>query len=183
VARALHLTPNFRSQPQMHFPLQPTTKIYNTMAPKKPAARTTPRPKVGPTPLPNWPTLKPLLPITDLALSLLIPNQIILVHNFFTSTLCKNYVTFLKGLPLTTTPGKPKKGEASRFNDRFQVIDEVFAERLWVETGLRELVCDSGQLEHWEEGESMEKMSEDERRNLWYFCHESRLVYMRANAR
>jgi len=64
----------------------------------------------------------------------------------------------LKGLPLSTTPGKPKKGDAVRFNDRFQVEDEGFANRLWVETGLRELIC--GQDE--EDG-----MNEAERRELW----------------
>jgi hypothetical protein len=75
--------------------------------------------------------------------------------------LCRNYVAFLKGLPLTTTPGKPKKGDALRFNDRFQVNDEVFANRLWMETGLRELVCGG------EEGDEEESMSKEERRELW----------------
>ena len=77
--------------------------------------------------------------------------------------MCKNYVQFLKGLPLTTTPGKPKKGDALRFNDRFQVQDEVFANRLWIETGLRELVL-GGAERYEEEGEGM---SPDERRQLW----------------
>lgn len=70
---------------------------------------------------------------------------------------------FLKGLPLTTTPGKPKKGEALRYNDRFQVQDDLFANRLWVETGLRELVL--GEL--GAEEEDGEGMSEEERRSLW----------------
>ena len=70
---------------------------------------------------------------------------------------------FLKGLPLTTTPGKPKKGEALRCNDRFQVQDDLFANRLWVETGLRELVL--GEI--GAEEEDGEGMSEEERRSLW----------------
>ena len=75
---------------------------------------------------------------------------------------------FLKGLPLTTTPGKPKKGDAVRFNDRFQVSDERFAERLWGETGLRELVCGGEEGEGEEEGEEGEgRMSRKERRELW----------------
>lgn len=45
---------------------------------------------------------------------------------------------------LTTTPAKPQKGEAARVNDRFEVSDESFAERLWGETGLRELVTGKG---------------------------------------
>jgi len=43
-------------------------------------------------------------------------------------------------LSLTTTPGKPKRGEATRVNDRFQVDDPAFAERLWKETALHDLV-------------------------------------------
>ena len=64
---------------------------------------------------------------------------------------------------MTTTPGKPKKGDALRFNDRFQVQDEVFANRLWLETGLRELIW--GSVEG-EEGED-EGMTMEERRKLW----------------
>ena len=91
----------------------------------------------------------------------MIESQIVVVRSFWTSTLCKNYVSFLKSLPLTTTPGRPKKGDALRFNDRFQVIDETFANRLWIETGLRDLVCGDGEV-GGDQG-----MSLDERRDLW----------------
>ncbi|KAF8853941.1 hypothetical protein BDZ45DRAFT_657258 [Acephala macrosclerotiorum] len=134
------------------------------MPPKKSThSNTKPPPKSSsstPNPPPNWPPLKPLLPVSDLSLQTLIPNQIVTIPNFWTGTLCKTYVNFLKTLPLTTTPGKPKKGDALRFNDRFQVNDERFANRLWEETGLRELVL--GQNE--EEGEGM---SESDRKELW----------------
>jgi hypothetical protein len=94
----------------------------------------------------------------------LIPSQIILIRSFWTSKLCKDYVSFLKTLPLVTTPGRPKKGDAVRVNDRFQVIDEAFAARLWQETGLRGLILGEG-----ERGpEREEGMSEEERRELWY---------------
>jgi hypothetical protein len=134
------------------------------MAPKK-----TPPPKSKaktslPIPPPDWPAFKPLLSPTDLSLSTLIDSQIVTIQNFWTSTLCKNYVQFLKALPLTTTPGKPKKGEALRFNDRFQVQDEVFANRLWMETGLRELLL--GEVEGYEGGGG-EGMSLEQRRELW----------------
>ncbi|RKF71783.1 putative oxoglutarate iron-dependent oxygenase [Golovinomyces cichoracearum] len=89
---------------------------------------------------PNWPILKPLLPSSSLSLQTLLPSQIVVVKNFWTEDLCKKYVTFLKTLPLTTT-GRPKKGEALRVNDRFQINDDSFAHRLWEETGLRELIC------------------------------------------
>jgi hypothetical protein len=90
--------------------------------------------------LPNWPTLQPLIPSSDLTLTTLVPSQIITISNFWTSTLCKNYVSFLSTLPLVTTPGTPKRGDAVRVNDRFQVEDAIFAERLWSQTALRELV-------------------------------------------
>jgi len=91
-------------------------------------------------PLPSWPALQPLVPSSDLALTILVPLQIITISNFWTSTLCKTYISFLSTLPLTTTPGKPKRGEAVRVNDRFQINDAVFAERLWSQTALKELV-------------------------------------------
>jgi hypothetical protein len=51
-----------------------------------------------------------------------------------------------------------------RVNDRFQVIDDQFATRLWEETGLRGLVLGDGEQE--QEGE--EGMTEEERKELWY---------------
>ncbi|KAF2215663.1 hypothetical protein CERZMDRAFT_35062 [Cercospora zeae-maydis SCOH1-5] len=89
---------------------------------------------------PDWPPLKPLLPAVDLAVEILLEDQILIIPRLWTSSLCKNYVPFLSTLPLTTTPGKPKKGEAVRVNDRFQVHDPIFAEQLWSGTALKELV-------------------------------------------
>jgi hypothetical protein len=63
-----------------------------------------------------------------------------------------------------TTPGKPKKGDAVRVNDRFQINDEEFARRLWDETGLRGLILGDGEGEVEDE----ERMIESERRELWY---------------
>jgi hypothetical protein len=62
-----------------------------------------------------------------------------------------------------TTPGKPKKGDAVRVNDRFQVDDEAFARRLWEDTGLKDLIL--GDAEGVEDGEGM---TERERGELWY---------------
>lgn len=134
------------------------------MAPKKNAAtKTKPLTAAREQPQkPDWPSLKPLLPASALFLSTVVDSQIIVARNFWTGTLCKNYVSFLKGLPLVTTPGKPKRGEALRVNDRFQVVDESFANRLWVETGLRELVCGGD-----EEIAGEEVMSKEQRRDLW----------------
>jgi hypothetical protein len=135
--------------------------------PKKIVAATKPRTKATATseqtPPPNWPPFKPLLPTSDLSLITLVEYQILLIHNFWTSTLCKNYVSFLKTLPLTTTPGRPKRDEALRVNDRFSIDDPGFANRLWVETGLRELVC--GIEEGKEDGG--ERMTKEERERLW----------------
>jgi hypothetical protein len=141
--------------------MPPPKKSRVTKAPPKPETKT-------PTAPPNWPAFKPLLPVSDLTLSTVVDSQIVVVRNFWTSTLCKDYVAFLKSLPLVTTPGIPKRGDAVRVNDRFQINDEAFANRLWLETGLKKLVCGSeddrneGQGDEHEEG-----MSREERRELW----------------
>lgn len=78
---------------------------------------------------PTWQTLEP---------ESMLDSKVILIRNFWPKALCKDYVSFLRTLSLTTTPGKPKRGEAVRVNDRFQVQDQAFANRLWAETGLRD---------------------------------------------
>lgn len=124
-------------------------------------------PKKEETLAPDWPLLKPLLPPSDLSLATLVPSQIVLIRNFFTSKLCYNYVSFLNNLPLTTTPGKPKKGDALRFNDRFQVLDPGFANRLWLQTGLKELIYGSENESKAIGEENEESMTKEERRELW----------------
>lgn len=88
----------------------------------------------------NFPPLVPLIPAPSLTLEGCYKDQILLIRNLFTSTLCKSLVSSFSALPLTTTPGKPKRGEATRVNDRFQVDDPAFAERLWKDTALHHLV-------------------------------------------
>lgn len=131
------------------------------MAPKKKSkpetspAQQTQRPQ----PL-NWPALTPLIPQLDLSLNEVLPGQIITIPNFWTATLCKNYVSFLSTLQLATTPGKPKKGDAVRVNDRFQVDDPVFAERLWSATSLKDLVTGTSE----DDGLGL---ADDQRKDLW----------------
>lgn len=76
-------------------------------------------------------------------------DQILVIPNFFTANLSKTYVSFLATLPFTTTPGKPRPGEAARINDRFQVEDAVFAQRLWQDTALKEIVESYEDQEIW----------------------------------
>ncbi|KAL2854356.1 hypothetical protein BJY01DRAFT_36781 [Aspergillus pseudoustus] len=101
------------------------------------------QPQQQPQPTPNWPPLRPLIPSSDLILDPILPDQIYLIRNFLHVSLCKTYVSFLASLPLITTPGRPKKGEAVRVNDRFQIQDAGFADILWRETALKELVTKS----------------------------------------
>ena len=89
---------------------------------------------------PNWPPFAPLVPADSLYIETFVPDQILIIRNLFTSKLCKDYVSFLSSLPLTTTPGKPKRGEATRVNDRFQIEDPLFTKRLWEQTPLQHLV-------------------------------------------
>lgn len=95
--------------------------------------------------LPNWPMLKPLIPSTDLSLVPILNEQILVIRSFFTSTLCKIYVRFLASLPLITTPGKPRKGDAARVNDRYEIMDADFAKQLWEGAGLARVLKDASQ--------------------------------------
>jgi len=101
---------------------------------------------------PNWPPFKPNLPVIQLVFDAPIPafqDQIVLLHNFWPKSLCRDYLNFLARLPLTTTPGRPKRGEATRVNDRFQTDDPGFAQRLWLQTGLRDAVVDDSVKHLW----------------------------------
>ena len=89
---------------------------------------------------PDWPKIDLRYRVIETQLRTVREGQIVTIPNFWPQNLCKQYVAFLAKLPLTTTPGKPKKGEAVRVNDRFQVQDKAFAESLWTATGLKELV-------------------------------------------
>ncbi|KIW11112.1 hypothetical protein PV08_10412 [Exophiala spinifera] len=112
--------------------MPPRAKQKNALHPK-------PGPSTGIT-APNWPPLTPVIPADHLSIETVLDGQILVIRNLFTSTLCKNYVAFLASLPLTTTPGKPKRGEAVRVNDRFQIEDPIFAKTLWESSGLKSLV-------------------------------------------
>jgi hypothetical protein len=94
----------------------------------------------------SWPPLKPLFPPSDLELQTVLDSQILIIPRLFTPTLCKTYLTFLQNsVSPTTTPGKPKRGEAVRVNDRFQITDEVFAKTLWEQSGLKEVIEREGE--------------------------------------
>ncbi|PFH57969.1 hypothetical protein XA68_14330 [Ophiocordyceps unilateralis] len=101
---------------------------------------------------PAWPRFKPPLPVTDLAPQLHpATSMIALIPYFFPRSLCRDFVAFLKTLPLQTTPGRPKRGEAARVNDRFQVDDALFARRLWEQTGLKEALTEvEGVKDMWD---------------------------------
>ncbi|KAL7938226.1 hypothetical protein V8C35DRAFT_291297 [Trichoderma chlorosporum] len=101
-------------------------------------------PQAAPPPPPSWPAFKPPLPVVELYPELhpATPN-IVLLSSLFPRSLCRDYVAFLKTLPLQTTPSRPKKGEAVRVNDRFQIDDPAFARRLWETTGLKDVILEN----------------------------------------
>lgn len=109
--------------------------------------------------IPQWPPLTPVGDSIDLSLTSLSPNQIVTVSDLWTSSLCKRYVAFLTTLPLVTTPGTPKKGDAVRVNDRYQIDDATFAQQLWEGTALKELVT-TGDIDG-------RRLSTEERSRLW----------------
>ncbi|KAJ4264025.1 hypothetical protein NW762_006064 [Fusarium torreyae] len=99
---------------------------------------------------PSWPVFKPPLPIVDLSPQPHpLTSRVVLIPSFFPRSLCRDYVAFLKTLPLQTTPGRPKRGEAVRVNDRFQIDSPDFAARLWEETGLKQVLLDGDVEEKW----------------------------------
>ncbi|KAH8171856.1 2OG-Fe(II) oxygenase superfamily protein [Sarocladium implicatum] len=105
-------------------------------------------------PPPSWPPFKPSLPVLPLSpVTHSDTSKIVLLNNFFPRSLCRDYVAFFKTLPLQTTPGKPKRGEAVRVNDRYQVDDAAFAERLWEMTGLRDAIMEDESLKELWGGE------------------------------
>jgi hypothetical protein len=125
-----------------------------TAVAKQKAART-------PEPLPKWPALQPLVPTSDLTLETVLDDQVVVIRNLFTTNLCRDYISFLSTLPLTTTPGQPKKGDAVRVNDRIQFNDNAFAQQLWASTGLKDLV--TGATSHDEEI----GLTSEELKKLW----------------
>lgn len=133
------------SKTQVHGNLEDLPAEKDIMPPKakttkKDSASTNPKARNADQARPNWPPISPVLPAADLTLNTLLQDQILTIPQLWTASLCKNYVGFLATLPLTTTPGKPKRGEAVRVNDRFQVDDSEFAKRLWGSTALEEIV-------------------------------------------
>ncbi|KAL8387333.1 hypothetical protein RB595_009981 [Gaeumannomyces hyphopodioides] len=117
----------------------------------KAATSTAPPPPAAAAPPPSWPPFRPSLPVVDpLAFEPVVPAKVLVARSFFPRSLCRTYVDFLASLPLATTPARPKKGEAVRQNDRFQVHDPAFASRLWRDTGLRDALL--GRLGDGDEG-------------------------------
>lgn len=111
-----------------------------------------------------WPPIPAGLRLfEDLSLQHVVPGQIVLIPNFWMSNLCRTYVSFLRSLPLVTTPGKPKRGDAVRVNDRFQIDDPSFADALW-NAGLKQLVLDAEQAAA---GVDTTVPKEDALRELW----------------
>lgn len=98
---------------------------------------------------PSWPPFKPSLPVVDLIPDSLVQDKVVVLRSFFPRSLCRDYVSFLRELPLITTPGKPKRGEALRVNDRFQISDARFANRLWTETGLKDALSSKDVAKLW----------------------------------
>lgn len=122
----------------------PKPKSNNNNKSKGPATQTTSA--TPPSAPPSWPPFKPPLPVTHLTLELhpSTPRVALLPH-FFPRSLCREYVAFLRTLSMQTTPSRPKRGEAVRVNDRFQVEDALFARRLWEQTGLKEALLEDNE--------------------------------------
>lgn len=120
-------------------------KDKRSKAPGPPPAAT----PAAPAPTPSWPPFRPSLPVVDLSIESLVKDKVVVLRSFFPRSLCKDYVSFLRELPLVTTPGKPKRGDAVRVNDRYQIDDPKFAHRLWTETGLKDVLLSKDVAHLW----------------------------------
>ena len=88
----------------------------------------------------DWPALAP----TQGKPVQLIPGLII-IDDFFSKATLKRWTAFLNApdTPIKLESSPPAKtGEALRTNSRFQIDDANFADSLWTETALRELVAE-----------------------------------------
>lgn len=125
----------------IQMPSKPRAKDSQTIKSSGAAAKTADAAGIASGSLvPNWPPLQPLIPTEGLWMETLLQDQIILIRKLFTPSLCKNFVSFLSSLPLITTPAKPREGNAVRINDRFEVHDARFAQRLWSSTCLARIL-------------------------------------------
>lgn len=69
----------------------------------------------------------------ELDFEVLIPDQVLLLPELFTSKDCARWTSFLSSsLSLEPSPPVPKKGEAVRSNERFSIHDEKLAASLFL---------------------------------------------------
>lgn len=61
----------------------------------------------------------------------------------------RDYVSLFESLPLVKMAGRPKKREAARNNQRYQIDDAAFANRLWLDTGLQAALLDEEMAQLW----------------------------------
>ncbi|KAF7322875.1 Fe2OG dioxygenase domain-containing protein [Mycena chlorophos] len=66
----------------------------------------------------------------EVASSVLLDNQILLIDNILSPAECKAFVKHIDALPLELTPPK-KKGEAERHNFRISISSKEFAQKLF----------------------------------------------------
>ena len=108
----------------------------------------------------DWPPFERFSSSEANNINIVHPDQIITIPHLWSSKQCSRYVSFLSTLPLSTTPAKAKRGDAVRVNDRYQVEDAAFAERLWSETNLKNIVLGTSSANDL-------RLKEHERKALW----------------
>lgn len=113
------------------------------MRKKEDSLPTAPRDEVSPFPV--------LAPRSDTAFKdqyrteIVVPNQICLVHNLITPQNSKTLLHHFQQLgPLLSRPTAPRKGEATRTSERFATVDPIFAQTLFLATGLAGILGELG---------------------------------------
>ncbi|BGP36920.1 hypothetical protein JCM10449v2_000822 [Rhodotorula kratochvilovae] len=94
-----------------------------------------PQPSAAPTPV-AWPAI----PRPSHPLRLDSPAEgLLTIDDFFPPKTRSAFVAAVSALALQP-PSAPKKGEATRTNDRFSAQDPAFAQRLWEDSGLADVL-------------------------------------------
>ncbi|KAF8332419.1 uncharacterized protein EI90DRAFT_3145475 [Cantharellus anzutake] len=75
----------------------------------------------------EWPEIAPK---EDLVCVEYEPNQILIIHGFLSHSECAAFAKFIGQLNLVKTP-PPKRGEATRLNDRLSIASSSFARTLY----------------------------------------------------
>ena len=95
----------------------------------------------------SWPVITPRTSkyIDQYRIEEIIEDQIIVIHNLFTQDNSQRYLRFFTESikPLLASPSAPRRGEATRTNERFAIKNPSFAKTLLYDSDLSDITTGS----------------------------------------